>query len=134
MAKTKKTISKINTKKRAVRKAKPATLDIDYVKSTAHRVVLVDGAHGGLSPNGRQIHMTLFNQRSAIPRRDTHAVTKDGKLGPLIKRTQRSPFVREVEITLMFDLQCARQLRTWLAKAIPQLESAVGGADKVDSQ
>lgn len=122
MAKKQKTKSKKSTKKRASRAARITTVAVDYIKSTAHRVVFVNGAHGGLTPTGRLIHMSLFNDRSPIPRRDTYSITRDGKLGPLKERTLRSSIVREVETTLVFDLECARSLRKWLDVAIQQLE------------
>lgn len=106
--------------------SKTREIHIDYVKSTQHRVLLVSGAHGGLSPDGRHIHMSVFNERTAIPQRDSHLVNEDGTLQPRHDRKGRSDIVREVEATLMFDVPCALRLRQWLDQAIGAANSVTG--------
>ena len=41
---------------------------IEYIKSQLFRVAHVDGAIGGPTPSG-QIHLAMFSERPAIPRR-----------------------------------------------------------------
>jgi hypothetical protein len=60
----------------------PKELVFDYIKSNLFRVIPIDGAFGGLSPNGREIRMALFNERRPIPQKTIHPLTADGTLLP----------------------------------------------------
>lgn len=116
-----------NNRKRRVRKAKPETTKrviFDYIKSTAHRVIAVGGAHGGPTPNGQSIHMSLFNERQPIPVRETYGLGDDGKLLALQERTQRGAnIIREVEATLLFDVRTAKLLQAWLKQQLEKIEA-----------
>ncbi len=95
-------------------KAKPAkTVRFDYLKSPAFRVIHADGFHGGLTPHGK-IHMAVFSERKPIARSETYSVSKDGGLGPMQYRLERDAFVREVEASIVMDLDKAIALRGWL--------------------
>ncbi len=95
----------------------PDKIRFDYLKSDQHREILVEGVHGGLSPKGR-IQMSLFCERSPIPRQVVHKLTKDGKLGPEIpsERLVRDAIIRSVEVTLMMDLETGQAIYTWLGR------------------
>ncbi|HVV17421.1 MAG TPA: hypothetical protein VHH90_09485 [Polyangia bacterium] len=97
------------------------TLNIDYIKSAHFRVIHVDGAHGGLRPSGRTIHMALFSERNAIPQHEEYTVA-DGALGERIRRDGREAIVREVEVDAIMDLDTAKALRDWLTQVVAQAE------------
>lgn len=104
----------------------------DYIKSNGFRVVHVDGAIGGLTPQGT-IHLAFWNQRFAIPQQTTHAVRPDGVLGEERReeRVERRAIIREVEVSVLLDLAVARSLREWLDLRIKELEAGpkqMGGA------
>lgn len=102
---------------------KPTEISFDYIKSHQFRVVHVDGAFGGLSPNGRAIHMALFSERRAIPTKTVHALSETSHLGNEIreKRTQRDSFIRELEIDLVLDFDTAVNVQKWLQDKIDQM-------------
>jgi hypothetical protein len=108
----------------------PAEVAFDYIKSNQFRVIAADGAFGGLSPNGREIRMALFNERRPIPRKTVHPVTADGTLGAedLNRRETRQAFVREIEVDVVLDLETAAILHTWLGDKIQQASAARNAA------
>jgi hypothetical protein len=99
-------------------------IDIDFLKSAHFRVIHVDGAWGGVSPH-LNIHMTVYNERPAIPQKMVHAVTPDGELGPELSKRSRAALVREVEADLIMNLSTAKALHEWLGKQIAMLGEAV---------
>jgi hypothetical protein len=48
-------------------------IEFDFIKSNFFRVIHVDGAFGGLSPNGF-VHMALYSERRAIPTKVVHKI------------------------------------------------------------
>jgi len=72
-------------------------INFDYIKSNQFRVIRVDGAHGGIAPNGYTIQMALFSERAPIPKRETYKL-EQGKLGERVAVEQRDALIREVEI------------------------------------
>ena len=102
------------------KKPKKVEIAFDFIKSNYFRVIHVDGAFGGLAPNGA-IHMSVFSQRHPIPKKVVHEL--DGaKLGPelLNKREVRKAIVREVEADLVLNIGEAILLRDWLDSRIQE--------------
>ncbi len=97
-----------------------------YIKSNHFRVVHVDGAWGGLTPQ-RNFTISFFNERVAIPQQVVHKVNADGTLGDEIqgKRLTRKGVVREVEVDLVFDVEVAVRLHKWLGERIPILQGMI---------
>jgi hypothetical protein len=113
--------------KRSAPKA-PKEIVFDYIKSNLFRVIPIDGAFGGLSPNGREIRMALFNERRPIPQKTVHPLGTDGNIvgENRGKRTGRTGFVREVEVDVVLDFQTAINLQVWLQDKIEQMAKAHG--------
>lgn len=101
-------------------------LKFDYIKSNYFRVIHVDGVWGGVTPN-LNIQMALFNERNAIPRQIVHEVKPDGTIGHELpeKRDGRDTIVREIEASLIMDVQTAKVLIGWLQDKVDQLESLI---------
>ena len=80
-------------------------VNFDYIKSQNFRVIHMDGALGGLTPNGH-IHMSLYSERPPIPRRMVYPLA-EGQLGEEIKdeRVTRDAIVREVDIDVMMTIE-----------------------------
>ena len=92
-----------------------------YIKSNFFRVLHVDGAIGGVTPQGF-IHCALYNERQAIPQITEHELI-DNKLGGDATRTEgRVGFVREVEADLIISRNVAGELRDWLTRQIEMLD------------
>jgi hypothetical protein len=96
-------------------KAPPGTVTFNYIKSGHFRVVLAEGAWGGISPSGR-ILMNFYNDRAPIPRAVTHEVAADGQLGPVVagQTVSKNGIVREVEVAVSMDAAAAEALVAWL--------------------
>lgn len=107
----------------------PSTLSFRFVKGQFFRAVHVDGAFGGLSPKGDYIHMTVFNERVALPNKIVNkAVGGEGAsvtVGEEISREVEGDYVREFESELIMDLEVAKRIRTWLDDKIGQAEERV---------
>jgi hypothetical protein len=99
-------------------------LRFHYIKSASYRVVHVDGAHGGITPQGG-IFAGIFSERLPIPLSVVHALKDDGSLGDEImaERKSRDGVVREVEVGLEMNLHIAEQIHEWLGKKIEQLKA-----------
>jgi len=92
----------------------------DYIKSSDFRVVWVDGGVGSITPNGL-IHVALFAERHAIPRREVYEIqsvegSEFGTLGPEIpeKKISRASIVRQMDCDLMMKPETAENLAKWL--------------------
>ena len=99
----------------------PKSVRFHYLKSSQFRVILAEGAIGGITPNG-MVHMALFNERAAIPREMVHSVNADGTLGTETAREGKEGVVREMEVDVMLSPTSARLLHTWLGEQIRKLE------------
>ena len=86
------------------------SVQFHYIKGNQYRALHVDGAFGGITPNG-SIHMAVFNERQPIPQVMEHSV-KDGVLGELNRTEGKSGIVRELDACLYMTLPVAKQIRT----------------------
>jgi len=99
-------------------------LKFDYIKSNYFRVIHVDGAWGGVTPQ-LNIQMAVFNERSAIPKQMVQEIKSDGTLGQVMseKTVVRDALVREVEADLVMNLQMAKNIIVWLQQRVGQIEA-----------
>ena len=121
-----------NSKNQASRRKLPTEVSFEYLKASSHRVVLVHGAHGGPTPNGKHISMTVYSERFPIPQKETFAIVHEGKfgelriaelrIGKLKQRTARDAIIRECDVTLMMDIGSATAIRDWLSENIKKLK------------
>ena len=98
-----------------------ATIEFHYLKGNQFRAIHVDGAIGGVTPNGN-IHMALFSERSAIPRKVEMNVNKNGTLGDERSRSGLSGVVRDMEVDVILSEPIARNIREWLDSNISKLD------------
>jgi len=119
--KSKKTAKKATNRAARVKVATQKKINFDYIKSNQFRVVRVDGAHGGIAPNGHTIQMALFSERAPIPKRETYKL-EQGKLGERTAVEQRDAVIREVEIEALMDLDTAKRIVNWLQDKIDVAE------------
>jgi len=99
----------------------PTQLAFDYIKGPHFRSVRADGAIGAVTPNGH-IHMALYSERPAIPRRLVHEVDQEGKLGKEVERESRESIVREMDVDVFLTLSVAKSIHDWLGRRIKELE------------
>ena len=101
----------------------PSSVEYNYVKSQYFRVIHVNGAFGGLNPDGN-LFMALFSERPPLPDVTVQAVESNGQLGAeLVEQRKASKgIVRELEAGLAFDVRTARALLEWLRVRIDVAE------------
>ena len=101
----------------------------DYIKSPDFRVAWVDGAVGGVTPQGL-IHCAVYAERMALPRRQVFKTTPLNehlsKLGDevLEKQISRGAVVREMAMDLMMTADGAETLGRWLLSRAAELRDA----------
>ncbi len=88
----------------------------DFIKANDFRVVWADGAIGSITAHGH-VHIALYSERPAIPRRQVFKVDLEtGALGELIpeKTIGRNAYVRELACDVMMTPDVARSMGQWL--------------------
>jgi hypothetical protein len=101
----------------------PNSLKFHYIKGNFFRVVHADGAIGGLTPS-RDIFVSLFSQRAALPKMVEFAVSPNGNLGSEISREGKDGIVRDVEIGIVMSAATARDLATFLLEQVEALKES----------
>ena len=101
--------------------AEQAVVSFDYIKAPSFQSLRADGVIGGLTPSDR-IHMAVYSERPAIPRRLTYAVSDDGVLGQLLEEQSRESIVREMSADIFLDLRTAEAIHSWLGARIEELK------------
>jgi hypothetical protein len=96
----------------------------DYIKSNQFRVVHVDGAIGGPTPNGG-LHVAFFSERLPIPQREVRSINRDGSLGGLVadEAVVRPAIIREVDFDVIMSLPVAEMLVSWLQERVTEIRS-----------
>lgn len=94
-----------------------------YLKGNFFRVIHVDGAIGGPTPNG-MIHAALFSERFPIPIQTTNELKERSVIGVPISTVMRDGVVREVEADLMMTVETAKRIASWLTETAAAIESA----------
>jgi hypothetical protein len=97
----------------------PSSIQFHHVKSNYFRVIHVNGAFGGFSPDG-SVFMAIYSERPTLPDVTVQTVESTGQLGAEIieQRKGREGIVRELEVGLSMDIKTARSLVKWLEERI----------------
>ena len=103
----------------------PDRISFDYIKSNLFRVVHMDGAIGGGTPNG-YVHMSIFSERPPIPKRVVYHIEAGSRMGAEIleERDVRDAVVRELELDCIMSVETAEALHNWLAQTIAKVRDA----------
>ncbi|NJM83132.1 MAG: hypothetical protein HC844_12150 [Tabrizicola sp.] len=105
-----------------------STVAFEYIKSADFRTVWADGAVGGVTPSGF-VHLAVYSERPAIPRRQVFSVVDDGEAGQRLgteiieKRISRDAIVREMPVDIMMSASVAESLATWLTQQVELIRS-----------
>jgi hypothetical protein len=107
--------------------ALPDKIEYHYQKSPGYRTVHADGAHGGGTTRG-YLAVTFYNERGTIPRRGSRAVDVNDqgepRLGREVVEEGLTGIMRQLEVTVMLDINAARELTTWLVRHVKEIEDA----------
>ena len=100
-----------------------AKIKFDFKESNQFRVVHVDGAFGGPTPNGASLYLSLFSERGAMPDRVVHLL-EGSRLGAEImdERMCDDAIVRTNEVGLFMSFEVAKVVRDWLSRQIDEMD------------
>jgi hypothetical protein len=98
------------------------TMKCHYIKGNQFRVMHIDGAIGGMTPQGL-MSIVLYSERFPIPLQTVHEISEGKMLGTPQSGIARDGIVREAEADLIMTLEVAKGLVDWLSKAIEQTEA-----------
>jgi hypothetical protein len=101
----------------------PLSIKFHYLKGSFFRVIHVDGAIGGLTPS-RDVFVSLFSQRAALPRMIELAVLPAGGLGGEISREGKEGIVREMEVGIVMSANAAHDLATFLLEQVKAINES----------
>lgn len=102
------------------------SLKFKYIFSEDYNPVYVNGAQGGINPQG-EIVANFYLERLALPNSQTQVVNPDGMLGEVINSEPadlNQSFVRFIKNGIVMNLQSAKSIHTWLGGLIEQSENA----------
>ena len=105
-------------------------LQIQYQKSPQYRTIHCDGAYGGLTPRG-YLSFTIYNERNTLPRRTSRTIERgpDGtpsSMGPEQVEETLGGIMRQLEATVVMDVNAAREFYTWFTTKLRDLEAGLG--------
>lgn len=94
---------------------------INYLKTPNYRTYFIDGMYGGITPNGK-IFAELFIQRNPTPKTVTQEINEDGSMGKIEKSEGKKGLIRQVEASLLMDIETAKSFAGWLNDKIKKHE------------
>ncbi len=95
-------------------KKKFDTITFEYKISPNFVVYAVCGAFGGLNSHG-EIIMTLYNEKTAIPERQTYRINDDGSIDKQpISVEKKEVVIRHVMFGVSMNPSVARSVGEWL--------------------
>ena len=88
------------------------------------RLLFREKYSNGPTPSGKFIAASFFSERIPIPQREVYALKADGVVGEIKpdKTETRHALVREIDATILFDIDLAIKLRAWLDGHIAQMQ------------
>lgn len=112
-------------KAQAAQTRTPDSVEAIYTKSNACRVIHVDGAYGGVTPQ-LNIYMALYSEHNALPSAAVYVLDRAEKVAREQIQTPSNQWVREIETEVLMSREMARSLRDWL-------DGRLAIADKLES-
>lgn len=100
-----------------------SAMKFHLMKGNFFRVIHADGAIGGITPS-REIFLSLFSERGAIPTLIEQAVNADGSLGKEISRESKEGIVREIEVGVVLSSRAAKGIAEWLTRQAQILDAS----------
>jgi hypothetical protein len=97
----------------------PQDLKFKYEKSEFFRTIHVDGVWGCVTPN-MGIQIAFWNERFPLPNLVEYRVLEDGSIEEF-SRDIPDTIIREVEVSLAFDVETAEMLIDWLSERVEEI-------------
>lgn len=99
-------------------------VDIHFDQSPSYRTYHVDGAHGGIAPQGTHLAFDFYVERQTHPKLVRHELNEDGSLGDEVSRGGRDGVVRESQCGVVMDWDAVLRLHNWLSQQIERAQQA----------
>jgi hypothetical protein len=98
------------------------TITFEYIKSNDYKVYRIHGAYSSANAHGDLI-MSLFSERTPIPRKTTHEITEDGRLvhDPINEEKKKS-VIREVLFGISLNPDIARSVGEFFIEQANKLD------------
>lgn len=106
---------------------KAGKVEFHYQKSPHYRTIFYEGTYGGVTNRG-YLSMTVYNERNTVPRRSSRPVTKSDEktrqleLGAEQVEEGLEGVLRNLEVTILMDVNAAREFFTWFQDKLNDLE------------
>lgn len=97
------------------------TIEFHYIKSPSFRTVHADGVIGGPTYRG-YIHMSVYNERPAIPQVVTAKFDHKGNIKEQETTQGLQGVTRELDVDVILDKEAAKALYTWLGEHLQAIE------------
>ena len=97
------------------------TFSFKYIFPSDLRELHVNGAYGGLGPDGT-IRMAVYSERGAIPNFEKRIITSDKPLGEAIEIEKKYDIVRIIQASFVFNIGTAKSFVEWLNDRIKEHE------------
>ena len=106
------------------KKKQSNSITIHNIKNSLYRQVHIDGAHGGITPNGF-INVNFFSQRGVIPKGTEFEINEEGQIKRPIKDIEESKqgIVREFEFGTYMDINTCISIKEFLERKIEEYNS-----------
>ncbi|MGC9966387.1 MAG: hypothetical protein ABSE08_13375 [Syntrophobacteraceae bacterium] len=109
---------------------KPKQVTFEYKIAANHSVYAATGAIGGLNAQG-QVIVNFFNDRAAIPRKQTHALDeKGGLIMPLLHEEKKGSVIRDVFVGISLPPGVAKATGQWLINLADQFEKLLSSSSQ----
>ena len=105
--------------------AEPTKVKFTYAKCRFFRVIRVDGAWGGVTPQG-EIAMSVYNERIPLPDFQEFSIGENGSLKLEKQDTTSQGILREVEAAISMRPEAALTMANWLLEKVTQFEKLTG--------
>jgi len=116
--------------KRGKMEEKPRQITFEYKVAANHSVYAATGAIGGLNAQG-QIIINFFNDRAAIPRKQTHALDEKGDLIlPPFDEEKKNSVIRDVFVGVSLPTGVAKAIGQWLIDLADQYEKMLSSSSQ----
>jgi hypothetical protein len=97
-------------------------LRIHYIKSSAFRVLSVDGAIGTVGPRGDWLQVALYSERFPIPKETALPLEEGRPSGQEKEIDGRRGIIRDVECLLKMTPSDAESIGRWLLDRVEEIK------------
>ena len=109
------------------------SIKFKYKFNKDYNTIYVNGAWGGITPQGQYIVANFYLERVGVPISEERTLTESGNLSEDVSFKPddlQQSLVRFVESGIVINLKSAKTIHKWLGQKILELESIQAGDPK----